>query len=118
VTGRKLQKIALLMAVFGLAGCQTVAMPDLSFAKVKGFFKDKDQIDDFPDVADAPPAPTDMRDDTIWDTEAKNLIRLRDEVRAVDDNGVAKTDAQLAQELDALRAKVHAYKADDPIFPQ
>jgi len=118
VTGQRIARIALIAAALCLSGCTTVKMPDLSFAKLKGFFAENDEIDDYPKVADAPAIPTDIRSDAAWDEGAKNLLKLRDEFKALENDGVAKSDAEIERDLEALRAKVRAYKADDPPYPQ
>ena len=100
-----------------LSGCSTVSMPDINlpkFSKISEFFEGRNEIDDYPNVTDAPSAPTDIRADAAWDNDAKNLIKLRDEFKALENNGVAKSDAQITQDIEALKAKVRAYKADDP----
>jgi len=107
----------LITAALSLAGCTTVKMPDLSlpkFSKLTEFFDDKDEIDGYPKVADTPSAPTDIRSDAAWDNEAKKMISLREEFNALDADGVVKSDAEIARDLEALKAKVRAYKADDP----
>ena len=117
LTGCKIAKVAMISAMVCLSGCSTVSMPDINlpkFSKISEFFEGRNEIDDYPDVTDAPSAPTDIRADAAWDNDAKNLIKLRDEFKALENNGVAKSDAQITQDLEALKAKVRAYKADDP----
>ncbi len=111
---RKLTKLALFSAVFALAGCTTVKLPDIDFLRMTGFFDNKDKIDDYPKVSDAPSRPTGTRTHAVWDAEAKELITKRDLFNDLDGYSAAKSDAQIESDLDALRAKVRAYKADDP----
>lgn len=118
MSGRRLAKIVLISAMAalagGLAGCSTVKMPNLDKFKLSGFFNDENKIDDYPKVSDAPSAPTDIRSDAAWDTDAKNLIKKRDAFNDLGGNGVAISDAEFERDLEALKAKVRAYKADDP----
>jgi len=91
-------------------------MPNLDFLKSSDFAEDAKNIGDYPRVADTPTAPTDVRSAELWDVEAEKLIQQRDSFNT-GLAGVAepaKSEAELARELAALRAKVRAYKADDP----
>ncbi len=107
-------RVALLSAMLGLAGCSTVKLPDINLPSLSGFFEDGDKIDDYPKVSDTPAVPTDIRSDAAWDTDAKDLIKKRDVFNDLGENGVAKSDAEFERDLEALKAKVRAYKADDP----
>lgn len=113
MSGRAIVKTALLTAVFALAGCSTVKLPDIDLLRMTGFFDKEDKIDDFPKVSDAPALPDNMRDDAVWEAEAKKLLQKRDEFNALD-NGVAKSDVEIERDIEAFKAKVRAYKADDP----
>lgn len=113
MSGQTLARTALFAAVFALAGCSTVKLPDIDFLKMTGFFDKEDKIDGFPKVSDAPELPDNMRDDAVWEAEAKKLLQKRDEFNALD-NGVAKSDVEIERDIEALKAKVQAYKADDP----
>ena len=114
MTGKSLTKIALIAAAVSLASCSTVKLPDLDILKMTGWLEELRDVEAYPKVSETPDAPTDIRSDAAWDSDAKNLIKMRDEFEALKGDGVVKSDAELAQELDALRAKVRAYKADDP----
>ena len=118
MSGRKLAKIALISAVFGLAGCTTVKLPDINLLRMTGLFDNKDKIDGYPRVSDAPDLPTGTRTNADWDTEAKAIIKKRDVFNDLDGNGVAISDAEFQRDVEALKAKVRAYKADDPPYPQ
>lgn len=112
----KLATFSLIIAAAALSACSTVKMPNLDFLKSSEFEEEAKNIGDYPSVADTPSAPTDVRSGSVWDVEAKKLMKERDdfnEGRA----GVqepAKSEAELARELAALRAKARAYQADDP----
>ena len=116
MTYSKLATFSLIIAAVSLSACSTVSMPNLDFLKSSEFEEDAKNIGDYPSVADTPSAPTDVRSAVLWDIEAKKRMKERDEFnkgRA----GVqepAKTEAELARELAALRAKARAYQADDP----
>lgn len=112
--GHNIAKISLVFAAFCLAGCSTVKLPDINLPSLSGFFADGEKIDDYPKISDAPTAPTDIRADAAWDRDAKQLIKSRDAFKDLEGSGVAKSDAQIEQDLEALKAKVRAYKADDP----
>ena len=112
--GRKLAKIAVIAAVISLAGCSTVKLPDLDVLKMSGWFEELRNVEDYPKAEDTPIVPTDIRSEAAWDKDAKNLLKLREEIKALENDGIIKSDAEIAQELDALKAKVRAYKADDP----
>lgn len=107
-------KFALILAAAAMSGCSTVKMPDLDFLKLPEFSEEAKNISDYPKVSDAPSAPTDVRKDAAWDVEAKKLMKERDNFNVPEPSGVAKSDAELQRDVDALKAKVHAYKADDP----
>jgi hypothetical protein len=106
----------LVLAAASLSACSTVSMPNLDFLKSSDFAEDAKNIGDYPSVADTPTAPTDVRSAELWDAEAKKLIQERDSFNAgvVGVTEPAKSEAELARELAALRAKARAYKADDP----
>lgn len=97
-----------------LAACQTVSMPKLDFIKTPEFSVDAANIDkSYPRVAEAPEAPTDVRTAEQWDQDVRTIQALRDAPRPDGvEEGFTTADDQLRYE--ALKAKVHAYKADDP----
>ena len=116
MTYSKLATFSLIIAAASLSACSTVKMPNLDFLKSSEFDEDVKNIGGYPDTADTPSAPTDVRSGAIWDIEAKKLMKERDDFNA----GRAglqepiKSEAELARELAALRAKARAYQADDP----
>lgn len=68
---------------------------------------------DYPKLADAPAAPTDLRSDRQWDIDARNLQALRDD-RTGTQNESGPSTAEADQQFESLKAKVQAYKKDDP----
>ena len=103
-----------LMAALALTGCSTVKMPNIDFIKLPEFREDAVNIKDFPSVADAPTAPTDVRSAKEWDKAAKAIIKVRDDFETPDPPTDKKSKAELEAEIQSLRNEVHAYKADDP----
>ncbi|WP_154813593.1 hypothetical protein [Hellea balneolensis] len=116
MTHSKLATLSLVLAAASLSACSTVKMPNLDFLKSSEFEEDAKNIGDYPEPADAPTAPDDVRSAALWDIEAKKMIKERDSFNsaAVNMTGPAKTEAELERELAALRAKARAYQADDP----
>ena len=112
----KLATFSLILAATSLSACSTVKIPNLDFFKSSEFEEDAKNLGDYPSVADTPSAPTDVRSAALWDVEAKKLIKERDAFNAargsIDEP--IKSEVELAREAAALRAKVRAYKADDP----
>ena len=112
----KLATFSFIIAAASLSACSTVKMPNLDFLKFSEFEEEAKNIGDFPDIKDTPEAPTDVRSDAQWDLEAKKLIKERDAFNSakVGLEEPTKSEAELARDLAALRARVRAYKADDP----
>ena len=116
MTNSKLATFSLIIAAASLSACSTVKMPNLDFLKSSEFDEDVKNIGDYPSTADAPTAPTDVRSGAIWDIEAKKLMAERDAFnkgRAGLQEPV-RSEAELARDLAALRAKARAYQAGDP----
>lgn len=103
-----------LTAALTLSACQTVAMPKLDFIKTPEFSEDAANINQsFPNVEDAPDAPTDVRSDKQWDKDARDLQALRNDRRPViSDEGVTEADDRAR--FEKLKAKAQAYKRGDP----
>jgi len=116
MTYSKLATFSLILAAATLSACSTVKVPNLDFLKFSEFEEDAKNIGDFPSVADTPSAPTDVRSDGAWDRQAKKLLKQRDafDKGRADFQEPARSEAELARELAALRAKARAYQADDP----
>ena len=116
MTYSKLATFSIIFAAASLSACSTVKMPNLDFLKSSEFEEDAKNIGDYPSIADTPTAPTDVRSAALWDIEAKKLMKERDEFnqgRAGIQEPV-KSEAELARDVAALRAKARAYQADDP----
>jgi len=116
MTCSKLTTFSLILAAASLSACSTVKMPNLDILKSLGFEEDAEDLGEYPSIADTPNTPTDVRSAELWDTEAKKLIKERDAFKTAKStiNESAKSDAELVRDAASLRAKVHAYKADDP----
>ena len=116
MTTSKLATFSLIIAAASLSACSTVKMPNLDFFKASEFEEDAKNLGDYPKISETPTAPTDVRSAALWDSEAKKLIKERDAFNAAKGSIAEplKSEAELAREAAALRAKVHAYKADDP----
>lgn len=116
MTSSKLATFSLILAAASLSACSTVKMPNLDFLKFSEFEEDAKNIGDYPSIADTPTAPTDVRSAALWDIEANKLIKERDAFSAAKGSieEPLKSEADLAREAAALRARVRAYKLDDP----
>ena len=116
MTSSKLATFLLILAAASLSACSTVKMPNLDFFKSLGFEDDTKSLSEYPSIADTPTAPTDVRSAQQWDSEAKKLMQERDAFNTErgEFSEAPKSADELAREAAALRARVHAYKADDP----
>jgi len=68
---------------------------------------------EYPDIQDAPAAPTDIRSDKQWDKDARSLLALRDDTGRIPME-VGPTEAEANRQYESLKAKAQAYKLDDP----
>lgn len=102
---------AILMA---LSACSTVSMPNLDVLKIKDFEEETANIGDYPNVADAPTRPTDVRSDKAWDDAAKRMMTIRDNMVVPSDGTAQRSEAEINAEVARLKAKAEAYKLDDP----
>ena len=97
-----------------VTACQTVRMPKIDILKSPEFSEDAANISkEFPRVKDAPTAPDDIRSAKQWDRDARTMQALRQKKRPV----LAQqnlSEAEADAEFEALKAKVQAYKKDDP----
>lgn len=107
---------AVILAV-SLGGCQTISIPNIDILKSPEFAEEATNFakeKDYPDVKDAPFSPTDIRSDKQWDEDVRSLQALRDgDGRVEMVPGPSGSEAK--NEYEALKAKVQAYKKDDPI---
>ena len=97
-----------------LSACSTVSLPKVDFLKLPEFEEDAKNVKDYPKVSEAPQLPVDTRTAAAWDDSARALLAKRDSFNAPLDGNTEKTEEQLLREFEALKAKVDAYKADDP----
>jgi len=107
-------RIALILAAISLSACSTVRMPKIDILEKPEFEGEANRIGNkFPNTSEAPTAPTDIRSDKQWDTDARALMDIKDsfpEIEEVDPLTNDEVDAR----YDDLADKVHAYKLDDP----
>ena len=98
-----------------LSACQTVSMPKINdIMKSPAFSEDAANIgNEYPEIADAPSAPTDIRSDRQWDKDARSLQALRDDQGRVPMEA-GPSEAQATRQFERLKAKAQAYKRDDP----
>ena len=99
-----------------MGGCSTVKLPIAKLSEFGDAAKKLNQ--DFPDVADAPSAPSDIPSAAEFDASAKRLMAVRDGFTVpggdVSDDGQAKTKAEFDAEYQRQVNRVNAYRADDP----
>lgn len=116
MTISKFTSFSLVIAAASLSACSTVSMPNLDFLKTSEFQEEAENIGDYPQISDTPTAPTDVRAAALWDAEAKKLLKERDAFKAGQASlqEPVRSEAEIAREAAALRARVRAYKADDP----
>ncbi len=111
-----LNRIALAsLAGVALASCQTVSFPKINdIMKSPEFSEDAETIgNDYPDIMDAPSAPTDIRSDRQWDNDARSLQALRDNESGIPMES-GPNEAEANRQYENLKAKAQAYKKDDP----
>ena len=98
-----------------LCACQTVSVPKLDFVKTPEFNDEAANIDkSYPSVSDAPAAPTDVRSAAQGDNDVRELQALRDAAGPAD-AASSLTQSDDEARFEALKAKVQAYKKDDPV---
>ncbi len=114
MTGSKFAKFALIAATACLSACSTVKMPNLDFFQSSEFEEEAKNIGDYPDVADTPAVPTDVRSAKRWDKQARKLIAKRDTFDTPRPVDPTRTETEIARDTEALKARARAYKADDP----
>lgn len=103
-----------MVASAGLCACQTVKIPKIDILKSPEFSEDAANISkDYPRVKDAPIAPIDIRSDEQWDQDARAMQALRENATPMDaEPGLSEAEADAR--FETLKAKVQAYKKDDP----
>ncbi|NNE57871.1 MAG: hypothetical protein HKN36_07175 [Hellea sp.] len=109
--------------VFGMAfitaamfsACSTVKVSDV--VKLPEFRDAATEAGSFtyPDPAEAPAVPTDLRSAREWDQAAKLIIKRAATVDVPEDPYANISDAEIAREIQALKNKVKEYKLDDPV---
>ena len=105
---------AVTAACLTLSACKTFSMPQIDIMKSPEFAEDAANIEkSFPKVKDAPVAPTDIRADAQWDTDARDLLALREPANPIE-AAPYFSEVEAQAEYEALKAKAQAYKLDDP----
>ncbi len=119
---KSLAKLCLSKAKYGwplamvvlLPACTTVQIPNIDFKRLPEFIEETRDISDYPKVSDVPPAPEEIRSAEEWDEAVKSLLNLRDANTAdIDRTGITNS-ADSSLDIESLKAKVRAYKLDDP----
>lgn len=109
-----IKRVVFLSGLIAFSGCQTVKMPKIDVIKSPEFSEDAANIPtSYPRVIDAPIRPEDIRSDRQWDRDAKALQALRAKSVKTDSEPTL-SQAEIESEFEALKAKVQAYKKDDP----
>lgn len=107
-------KILAIYSAFAIAGgCSTVKIPDVDLPGFSEAASNTDELE-YPNPNAAPPAPENVPSAEEWDRAAMSLLKKREMFGAP-----AKldelSDAEILQEIEALKQKVQEYKIDDPI---
>lgn len=109
-------RTAVIAAAFALSACSTVKMPNVDFLKLPEFKEAAAKLSKgFPSVGNAPSRPNDIRSASDWDRAARAIMAERDAMDVPEDGMPAMSDAQVEQDVEALKAQVRRYKLDDPI---
>ena len=114
---RTKHRLIITLAAAGcLSACQTVKIPEFEFMKsLADGFEEATNIGEAPEGQSTALSPEETRSAEAWDAQARALMAARDAKALPDPDFTPKTEAQIAQEKAALKARVHAYKADDPV---
>jgi hypothetical protein len=89
-------------------------MPNIDFMGSSEFEEEARNIDQtIPDAADAPAIPTDTHNAEQWDEAAKSMTRIKNGF-SLPDVAEPQTSEELEREFQSQKARVEAYKADDP----
>ena len=69
--------------------------------------------DRYPDVADAPSAPTDIPRATVWDDKARELMRAKGSFDDIN-TPLSNVSDLIMQQIQILSQRVNEHKLDDP----
>ena len=105
-------KLTCLLIPVCLAGCASIDLPDLDMLD-RPFRESATDLEDYPDTAEAPRAPEDVRAAGEWDKAARTLISQRDGF-AIPEAASGLDDPAVLREIERLKAEARAYTADDP----
>ncbi len=104
-------KLVGLVMCLTVNACTTVKMPKLDFVKFPEFLEETRNFEAYPKVQEAPEAPNDLRSAEAWDAEARKILALKN---ASPVTNIDATGTMSSEEYAALKARVQAYKRDDP----
>jgi len=107
----------------GMICCLAVLMSACSTAKMSDVVKLPEFRDaateagsfTYPDPAEAPVAPDDLRSAEEWDKAAKRILKWAETVDVPKDPYGEVSDVEIEKEIQALKRKVKEYKLDDPV---
>lgn len=115
IMGQTSCRILLTALAATLSACSTVKMPNADFLRLPEFREAAAKlIEGYPDVANAPTRPDDIRSAEAWDAAARELIAKQAALRTPMDGADAMTEAELDAEVERLKAEIRRYKLDDP----
>ena len=108
----KIISFTLIPAALALTGC--ASMPTITNSNVPPEFAEQIRnADRYPDVADAPSAPTNIPRATVWDDKARAMMRAKGSFEALD-APLSNVSALIMQQLQILSQRVNEHKLDDP----
>ena len=102
------------LAAFSLSACANVKIPKLDLIKLPDFKAESEKLGEFPELADAPDLPEEVRNARQWDKTARDIIKIRDNFRAPIEPDRPKTAKEINREVNRLTREVNEYRADDP----
>jgi hypothetical protein len=107
--------VAAMAACTLIGGCSTVKIPKFEMPSLPAFKEATEKLlDGYPEVADAPTRPKDVRSAEEWDKAAKALMTERSGFVVPDLGDSPQSETEVAREVERLKAQVRAYKLDDP----
>lgn len=102
------------IVLLNLTACASIKLPSLDILKLPEFKEESENIGDYPSVQDAPSLPTEVKSSKEWDSQAKKIIKIRDNFDAPAEPDRPITKDEIYQEIDRLTDSVNEYRKDDP----
>ena len=102
------------ITAFSLSACASVKIPKLDLIKLPDFKAESEKLGEFPELANAPGLPEEVRSARQWDNTARNIIKIRDNFKAPIEPDRPKTTKEINREVNRLTREVNEYRADDP----